>query len=407
MTRDIVCFSHLRWDFVYQRPNHLMARAASSRRVFYVEEPVLEDATEAPSKHARLDVRIAAGVRVVTPILPAGTDPADVTAMLEALLDDLLAREHIERPVLWYYTPMALSWTRHVAASARVYDCMDFLAGFRGAPAGLLALEEELVHHADVVFTGGARLHERMADRHGRAYCFPSSVDSPHFRAARKGMAEPGRMAGLRRPRIGYAGVIDERVDLELVAGVALARPDWQIVLVGPHAKISPDAIPTAPNVHVTGLVDYADLPAYLGSWDIGWMPFAHNEATRYISPTKTPEYLAAGLRVISTSIRDVVEPYGRRGLVEIADDVSATIAAAERLLAEDHTAHLARADAFLATMSWDRTWAGMEAILAQVDRRVRPEVLVDAGLPRRVDRRPAARHVAERTATAPAGETA
>jgi len=408
VTRDIVCFSHLRWDFVYQRPNHLMVRAAAGRRVFYVEEPRVPEPGDVEAGTApHLAMRVVAGVHVVTPVLPGAADAGTTAAALSALLDELCAREAIDRPILWYYTPMAVPWTRHIRASARVYDCMDFLAGFRGAPAGLLALEEELLHHADVVFTGGARLHERMADRHGRAYCFPSSVDAAHFRSAREAIAEPAGVAGLGRPRIGYAGVIDERLDLGLVAGVAGARPDWEIVLVGPLAKITPDELPAAPNIHATGIVDYAELPAYLGSWDIGWMPFAHNEATRYISPTKTPEYLAAGLRVVSTSIRDVVEPYGTRGLVEIADDVASTISAVERLLAEDRAAHLVRVDAFLATMSWDRTWLGMQAILTETQRRDRPVTTPDDSLVRRMERRETVRRATGRAAMAGAGETA
>ncbi|HET9613514.1 MAG TPA: glycosyltransferase [Candidatus Limnocylindrales bacterium] len=354
--QDLVCFSHLRWDFVYQRPNHLMARAARDRRVFFVEEPVDE---AAPTPHLRLAEHN--GVTVVTPVLPSERDRERDTLTLTALVDHLVRSQRIIRPVVWYYTPMALPWTRHLAASAAatIYDSMDYLAGFKGAPAGLLDLEDELLARADVVFSGGASLHRRMAGRHASAHCFPSSVDVAHFRQARGHAIEPAEQAAIGRPRVGYAGVIDERIDLPLIDGVAAARPNVEIVLVGPIVKIDPATVPDRPNVHRLGMKPYADLPAYLAGWDVGWMPFARNDATRYISPTKTPEYLAAGLPVVSTSIHDVVEPYGVGGLVAIADSVEASVAAIDAALAGRH-ASTDQVDRFLATRSWDRTWAAM-----------------------------------------------
>jgi glycosyl transferase family 1 len=374
VARDLVCFSHLRWDFVYQRPNHLMAHAARDRRVVFVEEPVVEPA---PTPHLRLVDR--EGVLVATPVLPperAGNDPST----LRDLVDHLVRSERIEEPALWYYTPMALPWSRHLDRAATVYDSMDYLPGFRGAPAGLLELEDELLRQADLVFCGGVSLHERMAGHHASAHCFPSSVDVPHFGRARQGLADPPDQASIPRPRLGYAGVIDERIDLELLDGVAAARPDLQIVLVGPIVKIDPSAVPSRPNIHHLGMKPYAELPEYLAGWDVGWMPFARNEATRFISPTKTPEYLAAGLPVISTSIRDVVEPYGQRRLVVIADTVDETVAAIDAALAGDRAPQVA-VDSFLATRSWDLTWRAMAGLLDRIlegearERRARPAV--------------------------------
>src|SRR5690606_28943889 len=103
--------------------------------------------------------------------------------------------------------------------------------------------------------------------------------------------------------RIGYAGVIDERIDLVLLDQVARARPDYQFVMLGPIAKIDPATLPQRGNIHYLGSKKYADLPRYLAGWDVAMMPFALNDATRFISPTKTPEYLAAGRRVVSTAI--------------------------------------------------------------------------------------------------------
>jgi UDP-galactopyranose mutase len=358
LPRDLVCFSHLRWDFVYQRPNHLMARAARDRRVYFVEEPRLEAATT-----PRLETVGRGGVTVTTPILPDGLGQTAADSALSALMASLFRTERIVRPTLWYYTPMALPWTRRLVAGAAIYDSMDYLAGFRGAPPGLLTLEAELLERVGAVFCGGASLHERMRLRHRASHCFPSSVDVDHFSAARRRQPDPSDQAAIARPRVGYAGVIDERIDLDLIEGLAARRPGWQIVLLGPIVKIDPEDVPAHHNVHRLGMKPYAELPSYLAGWDIGWMPFARNDATRYISPTKTPEYLAASLPVVSTSITDVVEPYGRDGLVSIADDVEGTIKAVQSAL-DGAGFDRRRVDSFLSARSWDRTWEAMAAII-------------------------------------------
>jgi UDP-galactopyranose mutase len=365
VTQDLLCFSHLRWDFVYQRPNHLMARAARDRRVYFVEEPVFS-----PGSSPSTSTADRGGVTVVTPHLPTGVAEAAMNRHLAELMDALVLTESIRRPTLWYYTPMAMPWTRHLEAGAVVYDSMDYLAGFLGAPPDLRRLEQELLRRAELVFCGGVSLHERMQRLHPSAYCFPSTVDVEHFGQAREGLPEPEDQRWIGRPRIGYAGVLDERIDLELIAALASERPDWQIVLLGPVAKIDPLGLPRHGNIHYLGLKPYRDLPAYFGGWDVGWMPFARNAATRYISPTKTPEYLAAGLPVISTSIHDVVDMFGRVGLAAIADDVEGTSEAVSRVLA-GHRPAPERVDALLVSRSWDRTWGAMSSLVAAVERRI------------------------------------
>ncbi|HEY0444672.1 MAG TPA: glycosyltransferase family 1 protein [Candidatus Limnocylindrales bacterium] len=353
---DIVCFSHLGWDLVFQRPNHLMSRAAANRRVFYVEEPQ-------PAERPGLAMRIRqGGVVVVTPRVPERVTGTARTAMLRLLVDTLITSERIERPQLWYYTPLALAWTDHLDAESVVYDCMDELSAFRNAAPELRRLEPELLRRADVVFTGGHRLYEAKRNAHPDVHAFPSAVDVAHFRRARTSSVEPEDQEGLPHPRIGYFGVIDERMDIDLLRGVATRRPDWSIVLVGPIVKIAREDVPDLPNIHLLGPKPYAELPTYLAGWDVAIMPFAKNEATAFISPTKTPEYLAGGRPVVSTSIADVVQPYGEMGLARIADDPDAFVAAIEDSLADDSAERLAVADAFLAGMSWDRTWQAMDA---------------------------------------------
>jgi UDP-galactopyranose mutase len=259
---------------------------------------------------------------------------------------------------------MALPFSRHLSPSAIVYDCMDQLSAFAGAPATLVELEQELLSRCDVVFTGGLSLFESKEGLHHNVFCFPSSVDARHFATAREHTSQPRDQANLPRPRLGYFGVIDERLDLPLVAAVAHARPAWQLVLLGPVTKIDERDLPRAPNIHYLGTKRYEELPAYVGGWDVALMPFARNESTRYISPTKTPEYLAAGKPVVSTSIRDVVRTYGEPGYVRIADTADEFIRAVENSLLEDPLERLAKVDAFLSQQSWEHTWSRMQTIL-------------------------------------------
>lgn len=373
---DVVCFSHLRWNFVFQRPQHLMTRCARDcRRLYFVEEPIFEDGAL-----ARLDVRTSNGVTVVVPILPGGIDEPAAVAAQRALLDELLRRERIEAFVAWYYTPMALPFSRHLTPAAVVYDCMDELASFKNAPAVLKTREAELLGRADLVLTGGQSLYEAKRHQHDNIHPFPSSVDVDHFAQARRAAGDPVDQAAIARPRLGFFGVIDERMDVGLVRGVAEARPDWQIVLLGPVVKIDAAHLPRRGNIHYLGPKQYSELPDYVAGWDVALLPFARNEATRFISPTKTPEYMAAGKPVVSTSIRDVVRPYGQQGLVRIADDVPEFVAACEAAMAEDASDRLRQADAFLRQTSWDGTWSRIRLMLEAVLRRDQGPVDITAG---------------------------
>jgi UDP-galactopyranose mutase len=258
---------------------------------------------------------------------------------------------------------MALPFSGHLEPECIVYDCMDELSAFAGAPTELGALERQLFSRADIVFTGGYSLHEVKRRHHAEVHAVPSSVDFEHFAMARF-QEEPKDQAEIPRPRLGYCGVIDERLDLGLIGAVAAARPEWQLVVVGPVTKVDPASLPKAPNIHYLGGRSYEALPRYLSGWDVALLPFAHNDSTRFISPTKTPEYLAAGRRVVSTSVRDVVRTFGDTGFVEIADGPEEFIAAVERCLAEDDPQRQLQVDRYLATQSWDRTWARMQALM-------------------------------------------
>lgn len=354
---DLVCLSHLRWDFVYQRPQHLLSRCAKERRVFFVEEPIFDDGAS-----WKLDIsQREDGVWVVIPRLPSGLNQDLLQAMQQSLIDELFAEQAIANPILWYYTPMALSFTSHLKPVCVVYDCMDELSAFKGASPELRQLEVQLFEKADLVFTGGHSLYEAKRQHHPQMYAFPSSIDVKHFAQARELTIDPSDQAPIPHPRLGFYGVIDERMDLELLDGIAQARPDWHLVIVGPVVKIDPESLPKHPNIHYLGGKSYQELPQYLAGWDVALLPFARNESTRFISPTKTPEYLAAGKPVVSTSIRDVVRPYGEQGLVHIADTVPEFVAAIEPAMQLQQDMNwLQQVDEFLSHTSWDQTWADM-----------------------------------------------
>ncbi len=372
---DLVCLSHLRWDFVYQRPQHLMGRAARERRVFYFEEPTFGEGPWEPlGEDLRLDVTPRdEGVLVAVPRLPEGLTPQEVDAAQASLLDEFFVEHEVKEYALWFYTPMATAWTRHLIPRATVYDCMDELANFTGAPRELVERERELLARADVVFTGGQSLYESKRDRHSNVHAFPSAVDADHFRRARRPLSDPEDQAELARPRIGFYGVLDERMDFPLLAGVARARPDWELVIVGPAVpKFDSEDLAREPNIHYLGGKSYDELPTYLAGWDVAMMPFALNPATEFISPTKTPEYLAAGKPVVSTPIRDVVRPWGEAGFVHVAGTVDEFVAAIETALAEDDAERTRRIDEVLADLSWDRTWERMDALIEEATERSR-----------------------------------
>jgi glycosyltransferase involved in cell wall biosynthesis len=362
---DLICLSHLRWDFVYQRPQHLLSRCAKERRVFFFEEPIFSKDTV-----ARLDVsQRDGGVWVVVPHLQEGMNEDEINSLQRQLIDDLLVSYQIKDYILWYYTPMALPFTRHLDPQAIIYDCMDELSAFKGAPPSLLRREKELFERADLVFTGGQSLYEAKRGQHPSVYAFPSSIDVKHFGQARTIKEDPADQANIPHPRMGFFGVVDERMNLELLDGIAEARPDWHLVVIGPVVKIDPATLPNRPNIHYLGGKNYKELPNYVAGWDIAMMPFALNESTKFISPTKTPEFLAAGKPVVSTSIRDVVRPYGKEGLVQIADKVEDFVKAAEVLMSGKFTGQpwLKRVDAFLSQTSWDSTWGRMSQLIQNV----------------------------------------
>jgi UDP-galactopyranose mutase len=357
----LICFSHLRWDFVLQRPQHLMNRFAKSRQIYFWEEHI-------PTDHHSpyLEYHPYEGTDLVSlrPRIPHHWDAERCNAGLRQLLDLMLRLNGISKPLLWFYSPQMFTFARHIDAAALVYDCMDELANFRFAPAGLKELEADLIARADLVLTGGSSLYQAREHLHDNVHLFPSGVELDHFNTVRQGLAPAPDMAALPGKKLGFYGVIDERIDLPLLEHLARARPDWSIIMVGPLAKIGHHDLPQVPNLHFVGPRPYAELPNCLAAWDVALMPFAINEATRFISPTKTPEYLAAGLPVVSTPIVDVIATYGDLDAVRIAGTADEFVRACEAALDRDMDALMTKVDQKLAAMSWDETFRRISSLV-------------------------------------------
>ncbi len=352
MLPTMVVFCHLRWDFVYQRPQQLLSRLAQFYRILVVEEPFFHEGDSFIKTYSP-----CANITVVQPHTPVHAPGFhdDQIAALQPLLSEFLPQD--EEPVVWFYTPMALPLLHTVTPSLVVYDCMDELSAFKNAPAQLLQRESDLLKTADVVFTGGPSLYEAKRERHPNVHCFSSSVDIAHFsKALDRARAHPSQ-AALPEPRLGFYGVIDERFDTDLLRAVADARPQWQLVMVGPVVKIDPASLPKNPNIHYMGQATYDELPAYLAAWQVCLMPFALNESTKFISPTKVLEYMAAELPIVSTDITDVARPYGH--IVSIAHSAQQFVEACDAALAltpERSAGMIEAMRGVVQATSWDNT---------------------------------------------------
>ena len=362
---DLVVLSHLRWSWVWQRPQHLVSRLSRLRaeeggHTWFIEEPVTVDVetprlgTEQVDDLTRvwLEMPPAPG----RPEFPGFDDPG--ARGYGDLLADLLASRPA-RPDVWVYTPMALDLAQRLGAGRVVYDVMDDLASFKHAPEGLVLRQRRLLAEADVVFTGGPSLHRSVTRQRSKGvHLFRSGVETTHYARSRV-LRRPHE-----RPVAGYVGVVDERLDLDLLRDLAERLPDWTVRIVGPVAKIDEASLPRTPNLEYLGLTPYEELPAVMAGFDVALMPFALNEATRTISPTKTLEYLAAGLPVVSTWVADVAADYG--DVVHLADDGAQFAAACREVLRHDPHARDRRVRPLQARQEWDAIAASMAALMDQ-----------------------------------------
>lgn len=353
-TYDVLVFCHLRWDFVYQRPQHLISRLASKFKILMIEEPVgFEEGEESQANIIEINPQL----HILQPKVNAIEDIA-------ALIPKYVTNTQID--IGWFYSAAFSPLIKKLNFNTIVYDCMDELSLFKGASQVLITQEQYLLQQADVVFTGGKSLYEVKKKMHDKVFCFPSSVDEMHFAQAKNDIAIPEDILSIKTPIVGYFGVIDERIDLELIKNTAASLPQISFVMIGPLAKISDADLPRLPNIHYLGMKSYNELPHYLKAFDIAMMPFSLNDATKYISPTKTLEYMAAGKPIISTRIKDVARDYSRCvKIIENADDFCAAIVAT----IESQASYDSDYDEILSNTSWDTTAKRMKSIIQEVEK--------------------------------------
>ena len=341
-----------------------MSRFGKEFRTFFIEEPVYAHDQE---DHFSLSVDEDNSVTVVTPHLKAGVDKPEHDR-IAYLLKQFMDENNIVDYGAWYYSPLALKFTEHLKPEITIYDCMDELSAFKDAAPEIPRYEHRLLEKADVVFTGGNALYSAKRSLHKNVYAFPSSIDKDHFAKARQRQEDRPDQMDIPFPRIGFFGVIDERLDIQLLESLSGLRPDWHFIMLGPVVKVDPKSLPQAKNIHYLGGKSYQELPAYLANWDIAFIPFARNESTRYISPTKTPEFLAGGKPVIATSIEDIVKPYGELGFVSLADTAETFVEAATAILSQPNRKEwLKRVDEFLEKTSWNKTFKAMNALISEM----------------------------------------
>ncbi|MFN2646380.1 MAG: glycosyltransferase [Burkholderiales bacterium] len=373
MQSPIVVHCHLRWDFVWQRPQQIFSRLAAEQRVLFLEEPCYEG-TQATLRLTEPQPGIVRVVPILPERMPVDDECAIVLPLVRAALErhPLLAGE-FDSPIQWFYSPMtAPDFIGQLGETCVVYDCMDELANFRFAPPDIQEREAFLLQHADVVFTGGQQLFEAKSRRHRNVHFYGCGVDAAHFARARsEATPVPSALAKLPRPVLGYFGVIDERLDYPLIARLAEAFPEGSVAMVGPLAKVNAAELPQAPNLHWLGQQSYAALPGFVKGFDICLMPFALNEATRYINPTKTLEYMAAGKPIVSTAVPDVVRQFS--SIVELADSREDFVRGVSRAVAAPRPDVIAHGIERAERSTWEAIVAAMRrdvmAVLGQTAR--------------------------------------
>lgn len=351
-TYDMIVFSHLRWDFVYQRPQHLISRISNSYKTLFIEEPI------PPGEYETIGFDLEVISKNLTVLKPRVETIEDIHLILNRL--------HIyHAKLIWFYSPSFLPLLNSISADGIIYDCMDELSLFKGAPENLRKQDQKLLNMADLVLTGGISLFESKSKFSDSIYCFPSSVDYRHFASAQNSIPIPPDMKIIKKPVIGYIGVIDERIDMELLRESAKILPEYDFVMIGPLAKITENDLAKAENIHYLGMKSYDDLPNYLKAFDIAMMPFALNDSTRFISPTKTLEYMAAGKPIISTAIKDVTRQYSN--CIPIVDSAETFKKAVTHLEKSSQTARNEKYREILDKTSWDNTASEMIKLIKAI----------------------------------------
>ncbi len=373
LPRLLICFSSIRWNFLYQRPQHLLTRfAAEGVQVIYIETKRTKT-----SEGLSFEKEMCQGVQIIRPLMPPELTDAEYIARMRALLDELLGPNGAQDAIFWYYNPAAIRYTDHLTPALTVYDCLGNPESWPGAHPDSARLERSLMDRADVIFTPTAALMKDRRRFNGNIHVFANSIDREHFAQARCAtMAEPDDQKAIPHPRLGFYGMINENIDTRLLKQVAAVRPDWHFVFIGPVMKGCENVLPECDNIHHLGTQSYDDLPAYLSGWDLALVPLKEDQHTKRLLPAKVPEYLAAGVRVIAAPLEEIVTSYGRKGLVQVVSGAEVFINVAQSLLDDsgaEKASWLRQVDAELSGNSWDKTYEGMKAQLESALRQKRP----------------------------------
>lgn len=357
----LLCFSPVKWEGVFQRPQHLMSHAAKKWRVFYIEDPIFDTDTKVPDYEVK-ELKKHTGLFVVSIRLPETSSKVDTKNAMHKLLGKLCAEYKINNFGTWYYSPMGIQYTYELYPRVVVYDCTSPI---RTAQPSLIDIENELISQSDLVFTNGNALFEAKQNWHPQVYNFPSSIDKEHFMQARLQLPEPADQEEILCPRLGLYGAIDECFDAELLRALAHRRPDWQFVLVGPVVGIDEDTLPKAENIHYLGEKSYQEMPSYISGWNAALILVSTDKTKQVQVPTRTPEYLAAFKPIVATPVADIISPYQEMGLVNVAENVFEFETAIEEVLSDDKRKQWKKnIDEFLKTNSWDIMWQQMRHLI-------------------------------------------
>jgi len=368
----IIVHCHLCWDWVWQRPQQFISRLSQRHRILFVETVAPAPDLARPLARYRTAQNFP-NVTILTLQFPSWRwgDGKYVDSERRRIVQEFIAgpvAEQFKDPVQWFYDPMAApAFAGQMNEVLTVYDCMDELSKFRCAPPQIVEREAELLKRADVVFTGGRKLFEAKSEHNDNCHFYGCGVDCEHFgKALAQETTVPEDLAAITspvaertKPILGYFGVVDERMDYELICRLADANRDWSVVMIGPTMKVDEATLPKRPNLHWLGQRSYQQLPAYCKGFDVCLMPFALNESTEFINPTKALEYMASGRMIVSTAVPDVVRNFGT--VIKIAKEHDQFIRLCREAVERPEPDAIKRGSQMACENTWERIVSRME----------------------------------------------
>ena len=325
-SKDCVLFATADWDTPYWTNKQHTARhlALQGYRVLYIESIGLRAPTLSGRDLRRIWQRLKRGLRAPTLVEPHIWVMSPIAIpfkhhwpLIRAInqgwmrlrIKHFIRRHGFQRPLIWTYHPFILGTIAGLKHGAVAYHCVDDLSALPGIdPAAFNAEEQSLLGRCKAVFVTSELLKQKTLPFNANTHYFPNVVDVDHFGQAHEVGPLPDDLASIPSPRIGYIGALsDFKVDFELIHDVAKARPDWSWVLIGDEREgqhsLGVAKLRNLPNVYFLGHKPYEQLPHYLRGIDVGTLPTLLNEYTRSMFPMKYFEYIAAGIRVVSTPL--------------------------------------------------------------------------------------------------------